>query len=235
MGMWLLGGPGSVISVHRFSPTGGVIPWSELTIKVTTQSYRWRCVLVINQSSQGDSQVSLVQFLLWENSPQMILDNAIAGRDHVTGAELWEIFRSHGIRLRKNHRAAVRSNPCTNPLGGRYSLTLWNIWILPSVHSSTGAIRKGFQPEGCNVKMQCHWSSKSQSSWAPLDAVSHWLVFPCGQRASLTDGEAAQQLPRDGDCIWKVALGKGRLPGFDRLNCYSIRALLQRLEEAELK
>lgn len=162
--------------------------------KVTTQSYRWRCVLVINQSSQGDSQVSLVQFLLWENSPQMILDNAIAGRDHVTGAELWEIFRSHGIRLRKNHRAAVRSNPCTNPLGGRYSLCYG---IYGFFHQYT---RQQAQSGRASSQRGGMWKCNVTDLANPSLPGHLWMQYATGSFSPVGRGPAWQMVRRPSSC-----------------------------------
>lgn len=165
-----------------------------------------------NQRSQGDNEVSLVRFFSVGNNGRARMELSLQ-RAHFHKASGWG--RTVGT--------AIRRNCCINPAWRWVLPVLRDAQILPLVQSSTGAIRRGFQQEGWNVETQCHWSSKSPSSWvSSLDAVNHWLISG-GQRASVTDGEAA------GSCPEMEAVAGGLHWGRASWD------LLQKLQEAQLK
>lgn len=84
------------------------------------------------------------------------------------------------------------------------------------LHGSTGAIRKGFQQEAWNVIVQRPDPASPRLPGCLCGRQHHWLTLPCGQRASLTDGEAGRQLPRDGDRFWRVSRGTGQAARLQR-------------------
>lgn len=153
------------------------------------------------------------------NSSQVTLGH-MEGIGHPNGAELMETLLLQGIRQRRTRRSCRREELLSQ---------LCSVAGVPLCYG----MRRAFLEDSCPQVQSGRASSKRCGMWkyhAADPANPHlagclcwmpypWLIFPCGRRASLTDGEAGRQLPRDGDCIWRCAPRKGRLPSFGELNC----------------